>query len=261
MNVRTANGAVLVYLVALAILGIPLVALMETLEKSAAEGFVVVFMFAPAIAAVVAHLVTGQHIRLGRPDWRSLLLAVVPTLIVAGLYTVGLGFGMGWLGLSLGPADLLGGIVVACLLAFGEELGWRGYLLPQLRRGHGYLGANAIVYVIWLVYHVPVILIPSLYSNPGIPLAANLGLFALSILGFSFYVGALWEVSHDVWAPTFAHGVWNSVVQSVLPVMFVADSAWLMGEFGVLAAGGMLVLFVVVAPLAARRRRGSLTLP
>ena len=208
--------------------------------------------------AIVAHVATGQHIRLGRPDWRSLLLAVVPTLLVAALYVVGLGFGIRWLGLSTSPVDLVGGILVACVLAFGEELGWRGYLLPQLRRGHGYLGANAIVYVAWLAYHVPVIFIPGLYSNAGIPLIANLGLFALSILGFSFFVGALWEISRDVWAPTFAHGFWNSVVQSVLPAMFVADSAWLMGEFGVLAAVGMAVLFLMVAPIAARRHPGPL---
>jgi membrane protease YdiL (CAAX protease family) len=63
--------------------------------------------------------------------------------------------------------------------------------------------------VIWFAHHVPVIFVPGVYSNPGIPTWASLLLFAIVITGFSFFVGALWEKHHDVWGATFAHGVWN----------------------------------------------------
>jgi len=70
-------------------------------------------------------------------------------------------------------------------------------------------------------------------------------LFAIAITGFSFFVGALWEKHHDVWGATFAHGVWNYLVQGAWPLMFVA---------------GIVTIVIALAwvPRVARRHRAPL---
>jgi membrane protease YdiL (CAAX protease family) len=41
---------------------------------------------------------------------------------------------------------------------FGEEIGWRGYALPRLQKGHSALSATLILGVMWVVWHVPFLL-------------------------------------------------------------------------------------------------------
>ena len=144
------------------------------------------------------------------------------------------------------------------MLAFGEELGWRGYLLPQLRRTRSFFSANSLLLVMWFAYHVPVIFVPGVYSNTGIPMWANLVLFALAISGFSFFVGALWEKHRDVWGATFAHGSWNYLVQSAWPLMFASASPWIMGEFGIVAGVVTIAIALMWVPRVARRHRAPL---
>lgn len=256
---RSPGGAVAAYLIILVALGAPLLVVMATTATQTATNLVAVFMFVPAVSALLAWAVTGQRPRVGRPSIATLLLALVPALLVGVVYAVSLSFGLKFLGVNVEPVSFLGNLVLGTVLAFGEELGWRGYLLPYLRRSRGYLGANLILVLIWFAYHVPVILIPGLYSNEGIPLWASLLFFAIGITGFSFYVGWLWEKSHDVWAPSLAHGFWNQLMQSTYPAMFAGANLWLMGEFGILSSVSMIVLFLAVVPMAARRYRQPLS--
>ena len=47
--------------------------------------------------------------------------------------------------------------------AVGEELGWRGYLLPRLARRVGHTGAALIMAVLWALWHLPA------FFTPGMP--------------------------------------------------------------------------------------------
>jgi len=46
--------------------------------------------------------------------------------------------------------------------AFGEELGWRGYLYTALNSDSSPIKAGLIIGVIWGLWHTPVVIIPSL---------------------------------------------------------------------------------------------------
>ena len=45
--------------------------------------------------------------------------------------------------------------VIAILITFGEETGWRGFALPLLQRRHGALAAALLVTPIWALWHLP----------------------------------------------------------------------------------------------------------
>ncbi len=64
--------------------------------------------------------------------------------------------------------------------ALGEELGWRGFLLPQLQARFSALIASLIVGVIWAFWHAPLWLLPG-QGWDTIPYWA----FAMYILGAS----------------------------------------------------------------------------
>jgi membrane protease YdiL (CAAX protease family) len=256
MHRRTPLAAVTVYLGAVVLIMVPLTIVTTGADPAVQQFLIGPVMFAPAVAAVIARILTGQHFQIGRPTILTLLLAFVPTLVMTLLYVAATVSLLTFTSLTESPVAWLIAVVNAAVAAFGEEAGWRGYLLPNLRRMTDYRAANALVAVIWFAYHVPIILLTSAYGNAEIPVWANLLLFAVLVCGISFYVGAVWERGRNVWAPTLLHGVWNHTIQGTLAAAFIAGSPWLMGEFGLLGAATGVIL-LVIALLMTRGRYGT----
>jgi membrane protease YdiL (CAAX protease family) len=55
--------------------------------------------------------------------------------------------------------------VIAVLITFGEETGWRGFALPLLQRRYGALAAALLVTPIWAVWHLPFFFTVATYRN------------------------------------------------------------------------------------------------
>jgi membrane protease YdiL (CAAX protease family) len=203
-------------------------------------------MWAPGLAAILTNKLVDHEpagrlglARLG--DRRAYLWAwLVPPLLViaAGLLTALLGVGQPDLeltavrqamsqqaaGPALPPLSVIGLQAVFALtlaplfntlFALGEELGWRGYLLPTLLplgKGRAILLSG----VIWGVWHWPAILQGRNY--PGQPV---LGMFLM--IGFCVLFGAflswLYLRTNSPWAPALGHGTLNAVVG--FPLLFL----------------------------------------
>ena len=97
------------------------------------------------------------------------------------------------------------------LAAFGEEFGWRTYLLPKLMPLGG-RKAMLIMGLIWGVWHWPVIFMGYEFglSYPGFP-----WLGPIAMLWFTFVVGTFlgWLTlkAGSVWPAALAHGSINSI--------------------------------------------------
>lgn len=126
------------------------------------------------------------------------------------------------LGLTLGP-------VFNMLFTMGEELGWRGYLLPQLLP-LGQWKAVLLSGIIWGVWHAPVIV--QGHNYPGYPI---LGVFMMIV--FCVLLGTIisWMYinTKSPWVAALAHGSINAIAG--LPILFL-EPGFDMALGGTLAA-------------------------
>lgn len=76
------------------------------------------------------------------------------------------------------------GPVVNLLPTLGEELGWRGYLLPKLRELYSDRQAYIVSGVIWGIWHLPAIVMGHNYGTdyPGYPVAGVLAMVVVCII-------------------------------------------------------------------------------
>lgn len=141
------------------------------------------------------------------------------------------------------------GAVVNCLFTFGEELGWRGWLLPSLRP-LGTWPTLLITGAVWGLWHAPVILLGYNFDRPNlIGVAFMLG----GCVAWGILFGWLRLRSDSLWPAVLAHGSLNAVGGIVLVLMAAGetpDLAWV-GPLGVISWA---VLAVVVAVIAAARQ-------
>jgi membrane protease YdiL (CAAX protease family) len=240
-----------------------------------------VMMFTPAVAALVVTFVMrvpapGQRARfLGlwplRPAKRVIWLMVagwlVPPLLVGlgVLLSAALGFVQLDLtfaafaaelekavpaGTPLPPVQIIvfaqlamipvGGLFNS-LFAFGEELGWRGWLLPALRP-LGTWPALILSGVIWGAWHSPIILLGYNFGRTDITGVLFMigGCVACGVL-----LGWLRLRSASVWPAVIAHGSLNAAAGMIVIFAAAQPNLALAGPLGV--AGWIVAALVVVA--------------
>ena len=98
--------------------------------------------------------------------------------------------------------------VLAGLLAFGEELGWRGYLQEPLVARLGTARGLALLGLLWGWWHLPLVLMG--YNYPETPVLGGLVLLPLVGVGLSFFLGGLTLPSRSFWPAVLAHGSVNA---------------------------------------------------
>lgn len=104
------------------------------------------------------------------------------------------------------------GVLASCISALGEELGWRGFLVPQLAKITPYPRVALISGAIWALWHYPLILFAD-YHGAG-PLWYSVACFTVLVLGISFLLAWMRLKSGSVWTGMLLHASHNLFVQA-----------------------------------------------
>lgn len=140
--------------------------------------------------------------------------------------------------------------VTIVTFAAAEEIAWRGYLLPRLLQ----LGRNralAITGLVHAVWHLPLILLTSLYHSDGNLLIIP-PLFVATIVAAAFVYGDLRIATGSTWPASIAHGVHNAS-WGALGALTVTSSPVLVNEYLAGDTGLLILLATVVAAFWLRR--------
>ena len=112
--------------------------------------------------------------------------------------------------------NVIGSITYAPLInmfvALGEEIGWRGFLYPQLKARFGRKTGRLLGGVIWGAWHWPLIWLTGYEYGAayfGFPVVGML-LFCFITVGWGILHDRLYEKSCSIWVPALFHGAINA---------------------------------------------------
>ena len=225
-------------------------------------------LYAPGIAALVTRFLYQRNFRdlgwgwEGSRGTRLALLAYAMPLAIAVVI-----YGATWLivpdawSSDDGTAANLTSFVVAasagvlfnCIFAFGEELGWRGFLVPELAKLTSFRNVVLISGLIWAVWHYPLIFFAAdLFEFSETPLWFAVPSFTLIIVIVSVVFAWLRLMSGSVWPAVILHASHNN-----FSLGFFADrtsesgtAPYIVTEVGV----GLLVAWMIIAYVFWRKR-------
>ncbi len=222
--------------------------------------------FSPAISAVVTRLVYQRNVRGLGWGWGKTRYQIAGVLLPLALGLVG--FGLVWLTVGgfydeawiaetrNGIADTLGltasspyvvilillvvggtvGLLLPGLFAFGEELGWRGFLVPELYKHVNFTKTALISGLIWSVYHYPLV-IGFEAEELGVNTAYLLLTATVGGIGLSTIMAWLRLKSGSVWTAVLFHAALNSYNQGFFQNLTETTSNltnYISGEFGLM---------------------------
>ena len=257
-GIRAPKNRVVVFLVVVAILSA-----IATIVDS--RGFFgragsLVYMWCPGLAAIITSLVTRRSLKaIGwttKPKWLGIgwLLPIAFGFVAYGLVWI---TGLGGVpkesfivngGMTIGmPGKLAWEIIVAAfgyisvlmlppsmITALGEEIGWRGFLVPELAGWVGARGACVFSGVVWALWHMPAILWHGYGADGGTPKIYQVACITAMVMLSAIVMGWLRLKSGSVWPSALMHATHNAVIQNFFDHITApkAHTAWFVGEFG-----------------------------
>lgn len=124
------------------------------------------------------------------------------------------------------------GVIGSMAHALGEEIGWRGYLLPRLVGRTGFTVGCLISGCIWAVWHYPLLLFAD--YNSGTPKIYALTCFTIMVIGDAFILGWFRLKSGSLWPAAMLHASHNLFIQAIFDRMTnpAGKSLYITTEFG-----------------------------
>jgi membrane protease YdiL (CAAX protease family) len=244
--------------------------------------YVVGIMWCPALAAAATLKLNGRGLSDLGWKWPRVRYAVmswfIPLFYAAIAYVIVWSSGFGGfpnhdfmrrlverMGLRISPGAstlvyvvLAGtfGMVRSLATALGEEIGWRGFLVPELFKNIGFTGTALISGIVWSCWHYPILIWGD--YNAGTPTWYGLACFTVMVVAIAFVFAWMRLKSGSLWTGAILHASHNLYVQAVFTPLTrdTGKTAWFIDEFGA-------VLPVVAVGFAIYfwRRRNELAKP
>jgi membrane protease YdiL (CAAX protease family) len=152
---------------------------------------------------------------------------------------------------SLGWSNLSPGVFIALFFvvngvigmfgsmatALGEEIGWRGFLVPHLNKVTGYTYTSLISGIIWALWHYPLIIWG--HYNGGTPIWYGLTCFTVAVVSEGFIYTWFRLKSGSLWTGVILHASHNLFVQSFFTPLTIVNNSrtnYFIDEFGAVLA-------------------------
>ncbi|MCB1025360.1 MAG: CPBP family intramembrane metalloprotease [Acidobacteria bacterium] len=230
------------------------------LKLNPASIYIGALMLSPALAAFVTLKIKGRPISSlpwNLKEWKYLRLAyLIPVLYIALAYSLIWVLGIGnifdestildWakeLGLEKDNTSIVIILMVVLLATvgvvknlgstLGEEIGWRGFLIFELRKVLSFTGVSLVSGLVWAIWHWPIILL--IYSKKG-NVAFHIAAFTIMIVGISVILAYITFRSKSLWPAALYHSVHNIYIQKIFTPLTIANesSTFWIDEYGLM---------------------------
>ena len=117
--------------------------------------------------------------------------------------------------------------------ALGEEIGWRGFLVPELYKTQGFTKTSLISGFIWGVWHLPILLFAD--YNSGTPSWYAMSCFMVLIISMGFIYTWFRIKSGSLWTAVILHASHNLFIQRIFTPLTenTGNTAYFIDEFGI----------------------------
>ncbi|MGH8123684.1 MAG: lysostaphin resistance A-like protein, partial [Rudaea sp.] len=234
-------------------------------------------MWCPGLAALSTKLLFGESVRDLGWSWGSgryqVWAYLIPLLYALPVYLIVWSSGLGGFynvdfvvkaAKEYGLADLpiplaligyvllsmSAGFIPKTARALGEEIGWRGFLVPELAKVTGFTGVGLISGLMWAAWHYPSILFSN--YNEGTPAWYALTCFTVMVVSSAYIAAWLRLRSGSVWPAAIYHGAHNMFIQLIFTPLTTntGNTAWYIDEFG----AGLAITSLIGAIIVWRKR-------
>ena len=216
-------------------------------------------VYCPFFAAVITRLITERNIK--KIGWKfgksKYLLFSLAVPIIFGIVV----YGFAWItniGIVKGPIKIGIGsglpksldLIIFCIIglitrsigAFGEEVGWRGFLTPRLYKLTNMRTTSIVIGIIWLVWHIPLMLMTNYAGGFSI---LKIVISTFSLVSISFMMTWLRIKSGSLWIGVFYHASHNFFIQNVFDQILTekGNTSYFLTETGL----GLCITSIIIA--------------
>jgi uncharacterized protein len=124
------------------------------------------------------------------------------------------------------------GVIQNCATTLGEEIGWRGFLVPELAKRFSFTATAVLSGVIWALWHVPIIVFAGYNVGTG---WYGLAVVSANMIVLCFVLTWLRLKSGSLWTGVILHASHNHFIQQFFDPMtaYTGRTKYILGEFGV----------------------------